>query len=259
MARKSRKKKDPRYGRRAGKDDEQKDSGAGEEGKEEGGLAELGKSIAFAFVLFIILRSFVLQTFVITSGSMEDTLLVGDFLYVNRLSVGSRVPFTQTRLPGYSEIRRGDVIVFDPHHEPDLKLVKRLIGLPGDTLEMVAGDLIRNGERLTEPYVKHEDPRGGDQFQPEMLWQAEFLLPEVDRTTYRPSRDTWGPLVVPEEHYFMLGDNRDGSLDSRFWGPLASWRVEGRAVFKYFSYDRGSVPFAFLRRVRWDRILSGID
>jgi len=259
MARKSRKKKDPKYGRRKKKEGDATDSGKGPEAEEEGGLAELGKSFAFAVVLFIILRSFVLQTFVITSGSMEDTLLVGDFLYVNRLSVGSRIPFTQTRLPGYSEIRRGDVIVFDPHHEDNMKLVKRLIGLPGDTLQMVSGRLIRNGEELVESYVKHEDPRGGEQFLPEMLWQAEFLLPEVDRSDYRPSRDTWGPLVVPAEHYFMLGDNRDGSLDSRFWGPLASWRVEGRAVFKYFSYDRGSVPFAFLRRVRWDRILDGIE
>ena len=256
MARKSRKKKDPKYGRR-----KKEEGKAGENGdpQKEGGLGEMAKSLAFAVVLFIVLRSFVLQTFVITSGSMEDTLLVGDFLYVNRLSVGSRVPFTQTRLPGYSEIRRGDVIVFDPHHEDDMKLVKRLVGLPGDTLQMVAGQLIRNGEELLEPYVKHEDPRGGEQFLPEMLWQAEFLLPEVDRSSYRPTRDTWGPLVVPQEHYFMLGDNRDGSLDSRFWGPLASWRVEGRAVFKYFSYDRGSVPFAFLRRVRWDRILDGIE
>ena len=91
-----------------------------------------------------------------------------------------------------------------------------------------------------------------------MLWQVEFLLPEVDRAAYRPSRDNWGPMVVPADHYFMLGDNRDTSLDSRYWGMLASWRLEGRAVFKYFSYERGTVPFAFLRRIRWKEIFSGI-
>jgi signal peptidase I len=177
---------------------------------------------------------------------------------VNRISIGSRIPFTQTRLPGYSTVRRGDVLVFDPHHEPDLKLVKRLIGLPGDTVQMISGDLLLNGVLQVEPYVQHLFPEGGDQVSRDMVWQTGFLTSEVDRTSYRPSRDNWGPLVVPEDHYFMLGDNRDTSLDSRYWGMLASWRLEGRAVFKYFSYERGTVPFAFFRRIRWGEIFERI-
>jgi len=264
MARKK-KKGDPKYGRAAkaagskgrGKADKAEGSGGGPK-KQEGGLVELAKSIAIAAVLFLVLRAFILQTFVITSGSMEQTLLVGDFLLVNRLSIGSRIPFTQTRLPGFSAVRRGDVVVFDPHHEPDLKLVKRLIGLAGDTVQMIGGDLILNGEAQDEPYVQHTFPEGGDQVSRDMVWQIDHLLPEVDRASYRPSRDDWGPLVVPADHYFMLGDNRDTSLDSRYWGMLASWRLEGRAVFKYFSYERGTVPFAFFRRIRWKEIFSMI-
>jgi signal peptidase I len=260
---KRKKKGDPKYGRAARAGGSKGEDGSGARAgsarkKEEGGLVELAKSIAIAGVLFVVLRAFILQTFVITSGSMEPTLLVGDFLMVNRLSIGSRIPFTQTRLPGYSSVRRRDVVVFDPHHEPDLKLVKRLIGLPGDTVQMVGGDLILNGEPQVEPYVRHRFPEGGDQSSRDMAWQVDFLLPGIDRISYRPTRDDWGPLVVPEEHYFMLGDNRDTSLDSRYWGMLASWRLEGRAVFKYFSYERGTVPFAFFRRIRWGEIFSMI-
>jgi signal peptidase I len=257
---KKKKKGDPKYGRAARAAGQGRGENASKKGgdseKDEGGFVELAKSLAIAAVLFVILRAFILQTFVITSGSMEQTLLVGDFLMVNRISIGSRIPFTQTRLPGYSAVRRGDVVVFDPHHVEDLKLVKRLIGLPGDTLEMVAGELILNGEPQVESYAQHRSPAGGEDFNREMLWQLDYLLPEVDRRSYQPSRDTWGPLVVPLDHYFMLGDNRDNSLDSRFWGMLASWRLEGRAVFKYFSYERDTVPFAFFRRIRWKEIFT---
>jgi signal peptidase I len=225
---------------------------------ERGSLFENLRSIAIAVVLFLILRTFVLQTFFITSGSMEDTLLVGDFLVVNRAALGSRIPFTPIRLPGYSRVERGDILVFDPTHEPDLKLVKRLIGLPGDTLEMRDGVLFVNGERQVEPYVKREGiPDSGD---PSMFWQAEYLLPDADRTRYEPTRNNWGPLVIPEDRYFMLGDNRDSSLDSRYWGLLERWRLEGRVSFIYFSYNRGSYdPFPWLREIRWGRIFNGVE
>jgi signal peptidase I len=228
------------------------------EEEERGSLFENLRSIGIAVVLFLILRTFVLQTFFITSGSMEDTLLVGDFLVVNRAAVGSRIPFTGIRLPGYSSVDRGDIIVFDPTHEPDLKLVKRLIGLPGDTLEMRDGILFLNGQRQDEPYVKREGiPDSGD---PSMFWQAEYLLPDADRTRYEPTRNNWGPLVIPEGRYFMLGDNRDSSLDSRYWGLLERWRLEGRVSFIYFSYNRGSYePFPWLREIRWGRIFNGVE
>ena len=164
------------------------------------------KSLLLALALFLVLRSFVIQNFVITSGSMEETLLVGDFLMVNRLALGGRVPFTTARLPGYSEPRRFDVLVFDPPHEDDLKLVKRLVGMPGDTLRMEDKVLFVNGERVPEPWVRHTDE--GDQVDPWMEWQKAYLAPGQDPSGYRPTRDNWGPLIVPEGHYFMLGDNR---------------------------------------------------
>ena len=221
-------------------------------------LWEGAKSLLLAFALFLALRSFVIQNFVITSGSMIETLLVGDFLMVNRVALGSRIPFTRTLVPGYSEPHRFDVIVFDPPHEENLKLVKRLIGMPGDTVEMRDKVLWINGAAVEEPWVRYEG--AGDEVHPMMEWQRDRVGPGVDPTTYRPTRDTWGPLVVPPEHYFMLGDNRDSSLDSRYWGLLERWRLEGRAVFIYFSYDRDSPrPFAFLREVRGGRIGTSID
>ena len=93
-----------------------------------------------------------------------------------------------------------------------------------------------------------------------MFWQAEYLLPDADRTRYEPTRNNWGPLVIPEGRYFMLGDNRDSSLDSRYWGLLERWRLEGRVSFIYFSYNRGSYqPFPWLREIRWGRIFNGVD
>src|SRR5690606_19813890 len=111
----------------------------------EGGALEWVKSLAVALVLFFVLRTFLVQTFVITSGSMEDTLLVGDMLLVNRAAMGSRVPILGARIPGYSRPQRGDVLVFDPPHEESLMLIKRLVGLPGDTLEMREKVLYVNG------------------------------------------------------------------------------------------------------------------
>jgi signal peptidase I len=220
--------------------------------------AEWAKSIVIALALFLFLRTFLVQTFVITSGSMEDTLLVGDMLVVNRAAIGSRVPGTGIRIPGYSEARLGDVLVFDPPHEETLKLIKRLVGMPGDTLEMRSRTLYRNGKPVDEPYVHHSsDP---DEAHPWMEWQKDHLLPGVDPRTYTPTRDTWGPIVLPEDRYFMLGDNREQSLDSRYWGVLEGWRLEGRAVFTYFSYNKGSYrPFPWLREIRWGRLFRPID
>lgn len=239
-------------GRKRGRGDRDGDRPSGE-------LGEWIKSGVIALVLFLVIRTFLVQTFVITSGSMEETLLVGDFLMVNRVALGSRVPGTSFRVPGYSEPQRWDVTVFDPPHEEDLKLVKRLVGMPGDTLQMIDKILHVNGEPQDEPWVKWEDP-GGDETHPWMEWQQRYLVDTVDVSSYRPTRDEWGPIVVPSDRYFMLGDNRDSSLDSRYWGLLERWRLEGRALFIYFSYDRGSrSPFPWLTEVRWDRIGDGID
>jgi signal peptidase I len=216
------------------------------------------KSIGIALALFLVLRTFLIQTFVITSGSMEQTLLVGDMLVVNRVAIGTRIPATSIRIPGYSEPRRLDVLVFDPPHEETLKLIKRLIGMPGDTIEMRNRTLYVNGVEQVEPYVVHANI--ADETHPWMQWQHDHVAPGVDASAYAPTRDNWGPLVVPPDRYFMLGDNREQSLDSRYWGLLEGWRLEGRAVFTYFSYNKGSYrPFPWIREVRWGRIGEGIS
>jgi signal peptidase I len=190
---------------------------------------------------------------------MEDTLLVGDFLMVNRLALGTRLPGTLTLTPGYSEPERGDVLVFDPAHEERMKLVKRLVGMPGDTLEMREKRLYLNGVLQEEPYAKWNDLNGDDR-DPRMIWQRDHLVGSVDPAIYQPTRDNWGPLAIPEGYYFMLGDNRDFSLDSRYWGLIERWRIEGRAMFFYFSYNRDSTePFPFIREIRWERIGNGIE
>jgi signal peptidase I len=221
------------------------------------GLREWGKSLLIAVVLFLVLRTLVVQTFVIVSESMRETLLVGDMLVANRMAVGPRIPGTERHLPGYATLRRGDVVVFDPHHERDMKLVKRLLGLPGDTLEMRSGTLWLNGHVLDEPYVRQGTVP--DEASSQFSWQRQFLVAVADSASYRPTRETWGPLVVPDGHYFMLGDNRDDSYDSRYWGPLATWRVEARVSFLYFSYNRDSYrAFPALREIRWNRLGRGV-
>jgi signal peptidase I len=210
------------------------------------------KSIVFGFAIFLVLRAFVLQTWVITSGSMEGTLLVGDLLILNKVAYGASVPGTEKRLPGYTAPMRGDIVVFRAQHDT-LDVIKRLIGLPGDTLSMRNGELFINGQQQQESYVSHSDPEG-DGTHPWMQWQYRYLTSDVDQASYHPTRDNWGPIVVPADNYFVLGDNRDESLDSRFWGFLDPTRVKGKASLVYYSYERDSLkPFPWLH-VRWDRI-----
>jgi signal peptidase I len=212
------------------------------------------KTLVFAAIIFLVFRTFLLATFVITSGSMENTLLVGDFLLVNKTSLGSPIPGTALRIPGYGEPRRNDIIVFRADHAPGLDIIKRTIGIPGDTLEMREAVLYRNAERIEEPYVVH-DPRVQDSSDPSMVWQLGHLAPGVDRTQYRPTRDNWGPLVIPEERYFMMGDNREYSLDSRYWGLVERRKMKGKPLFVYYSYDREALkPLRFLTAMRPGRI-----
>lgn len=217
------------------------------------GALEWAKSILMGFALFLVLRTFLIQTFTITSGSMEGTLLVGDFLVLNKSAYGATIPGTDLRLPGYTEPQRGDIIVFRGHHEP-IDLVKRLIAMPGDTVAMRDGLVFLNGELQDEPYAHHSDPNG-DATHPAMLWQLEYLADRAHRERYRPSRDNWGPLIVPEDRFFVLGDNRDESLDSRYWGFVEESSVKGKAALLYFSYDSSALsPVPYLKGIRWDRI-----
>ncbi|MEJ2679401.1 MAG: signal peptidase I [Gemmatimonadota bacterium] len=209
---------------------------------------EWTKSLVIAFTLFIVIRTFVVEAFRIPTGSMENTLLVGDFLLVNKAVYGAQVPGTSIRLPAFEEPRRGDVIVFNPPVDPDKNYVKRVVGVPGDTLRMRDKVLYVNGERQVEPYAVHNDP--ADVYAPGMAWQRKFLADPHDTLYYRPTRDNWGPIVVPPHEYFVLGDNRDDSEDSRYWGWVKSSTIEGKPLFVYFS--------PWLTAIRWSRIGGAI-
>lgn len=217
------------------------------------------KSILVALLVWFFLRTFLVEAFRIPSGSMEGTLLIGDFLFVNKALYGAEVPILGTRLPAVREPRRNDILVFDSVEDEGLKVVKRLIGMPGDTLSMENGELFRNGERVNEPYALHSDPtRSEDPIQRAKMreWQLPHLV-KRDSTKYQPDLQEWGPIVVPADSFFMMGDNRDSSYDGRYWGFLPRRNVRGKPLVVYFSYDPSSWrALPFLTAVRWGRLFS---
>ena len=220
-------------------------------------LWEWAKIFPAAVLLFLFLRAFVIEAYKIPSGSMEHTLLVGDFLLVNKMSYGAEIPFTGKRLPALRAPERGDVVVFEFPNDPSKNFVKRLVGLPGDTLSMMSGQLTRNGELLYERYVEHREP-GVDPMNEAFRWQRGHLVNTAVAAPpagYRPSRDNWGPIVVPPHHFFVLGDNRDNSLDSRYWGFVPDSLLRGTPLFVYYSYQPDSTSSApWLTRIRWERL-----
>lgn len=222
--------------------------------RRQDGLWEWVKSLAVAVLLFLAIRTFLVQAFTIPSGSMEDTLLVGDYLMANNAVFGAKIPFTDFRVPAFREPEFGDVVVFRPaYNEPVIDVVKRVIGEPGDTIQMLDRVVYRNGEMVEEPYVEQSYlpdeplPRQGPGG---YGWHLQALPPGIDRESYRPSRDTWGPLIVPEGHYLLLGDNRDQSLDSRYMGFVPREVIRGKAMFVYFSKPPGGGPAS----IRWNRV-----
>ena len=211
-------------------------------------------SNAIALVIWLVPRTFLVEAFRIPSSSMEHTLLVGDFLFVNKALYGAEVPLVHTRLPAVREPRRGDVVVFDSKTEAGVKVVKRVVGMPGDTLAMRHDTLIRNDVAQVESYVEHTDPASDPASDEMRFWQLQYLAPGVDRESYRPSRDNWGPVIVPAGQYFVMGDNRDNSYDSRYWGFVGRQVVRGRPLFIYYSFDRDSWRvLPFLTAIRWER------
>ena len=215
------------------------------------------RSLIVPIGLFLVLRTFVIEAFHIwPSGSMERTLLIGDFLFVNKALYGAEVPVLHRRLPGLREPERLDVVIFESVEEPGLTVVKRIIGIPGDTLAMRDNVLYRNGAPEDEPYVQHV-PVSGEQHDPRMReWQLAHYA-GTPPGGYRPTSWTWGPIVVPPDSFFVMGDNRDDSYDSRYWGFLGRDRIRGTPFLVYFSYDRnGPLPLPMLTAIRWERILS---
>ena len=220
-----------------------------------GFLWEWTKIFWISVALFLVLRTFIVEAFKIPSGSMERTLLIGDFLLVNKLAYGAEIPFTHKRLPGLREPQREDVIVFESPEDLTKTYVKRLVGMPGDTIEMKDGVLYRTRERMSERYIIHSAP-DIDPVEDRFRWQlAHLVKPATASVGYYPSRNNWGPLLVPEKNYFVLGDNRDNSSDSRYWGFVADSLVKGRPFVIYYSYAPDSAHgLAWLTRIRWNRL-----
>ncbi len=217
------------------------------------------KSLAIALVIWFLLTSFLVQAFRIPSGSMENTLLIGDFLFVNKALYGAEVPILHKRLPALRQPRRLDIVVFDSVEDAGVSVVKRMVGMPGDTIAMRDNVLFINDERVTEDYVLRGSP--GDQRDPRMrAWQIKYLADSSQTRSYDPSLKNWGPLVVPPDSFLVMGDNRDNSYDGRYWGFLGRDRIRGRPMFVYYSFDkRGLYPLPFLTAIRWSRFFSRPD
>ncbi|MEJ2190387.1 MAG: signal peptidase I [Acidobacteriota bacterium] len=217
---------------------------------------EYYEAILVAFILALFVRTFVFENFKIPSGSMEDNLLIGDHLVVNKfIFAGNHGTFLHRLLP-YRSPRRGDVVVFKFPEDPRRDFIKRCVAVAGDTVEIRRKELYINGKPQAEPMVVHKDPRTFDD---------SPLIPASNRI-----RDNFGPMTVPDGTIFCLGDNRDNSLDSRFWGPVPLSYVKGRAVLIYWSYEtarddwqwRGfghrlkqlaGVVVNFFTKTRWER------
>jgi signal peptidase I len=214
------------------------------------------KAIGAALLIWIVLRSFLVEAFRIPSASMENTLLPGDFLFVNKAAFGGELEIPLTgihccRLPALGTPKRDEIVVFRSVEDstPDLNIVKRLIGMPGDTLQMVHDTLIRNGLRLEEPYALHGVPGSDELYRAQMraLQLPQYIGRDPDH--YHPTTHDWGPIVIPPQHYWVMGDNRDESYDSRYWGFLPRAHIRGRPLFIYMSV--ATHPF----RIRWSRLL----
>lgn len=217
------------------------------------------RAAAWAVGIWLLLSTFLVQAYFIPSPSMETTLMVGDVLFVNKFLYGAKIPFINAHLPALRQPRHGDIVVFISPIEDSI-LVKRLIGLPGDTLQMKNGAMFRNGKALDEPYTQSTEPNNtlGDSTSPvrhEMraLQIAHYIGP--DAAHYLPDVHDWGPIVVPKDSLWMMGDNRDMSRDARFWGFVPRGNVRGTPIIIYYSWDSTSYrPLPFFTATRWSRI-----
>jgi signal peptidase I len=256
----------------------------GSKGRAQGSLLraiwENIKSLAGAVLIYLVIKTFLMEAFRIPSGSMIPTLMVGDWLFVNKIAYGPHLPFTNSHLPGYHTPTHGDVVVFvSPYQadefargaDPTPTLVKRLVGTPGDTLYMRKGMLYRNGIEQRQGFGAAENWKGmPDETSPLYDWQHAYELKasRFGAAPAQPTHDNWGPLVVPADKYFMMGDNRYCSKDGRYWGLVPRENFRGRPMFIYYSYrtaptteessdcnpDTSDRVLPFITDVRWGRI-----
>lgn len=229
------------------------------------------KSLAGTVAIFLLLRTFLVEAYRIPSPSMVPALLKGDWLFVNNLRYGPHVPFTDWNLPGYAQPARGEVIVFvspyqiDQPEDPTPVLVKRLIGMPGDTIYMRNAVVYVDGIAQKLGYTSPEQTIGdGTQYDPLFEWQHQF---EAKHTRFgepppQPTHDNWGPLVIPKDRYWMMGDNRYDSKDSRYWGFVPRQNIRGRPMFVYYSYvpqEDSDRAISFITDIRWSRLGHWIE
>jgi signal peptidase I len=224
-------------------------------------LREYFESIVIAVILALFIRTFVVQAFKIPTGSMEENLLIGDHLLVNKFIFGPSESRLERALLPLGTIKRHDVLVFKYPEEPDRDFIKRVIGLPGETVEVREKKVYINGKPLDEPYAHYLQPVS--------------VPSELHEVTSIDVRDHYGPVTVSPNQYFTMGDNRDNSADSRYWGFLRRDYIKGKALVIYWSYESGredyqdegteatikgiaSVVVHFFTRTRWDRMLHQI-
>lgn len=195
--------------------------------KKKSTFREYAEAIIVALVLALVIRTFVVQAFKIPSGSMEPTLEIGDHILVSKFIYGIKIPFTSTHLFPLDKPKRGDVIVFIYPLDPSKDFIKRVVAVGGDKVQLVNKKLYINGVEVADPHAVYK----------------EDLIPAGDLQ----KRDNFGPTAVPPNSLFVLGDNRDRSLDSRFWGFVPLEDVRGKAFIIYWSWDSQSM------RPRWER------
>jgi signal peptidase I len=200
--------------------------------KKKSKTQEYIEAIVVAVVIAFFVRSFFIQAFKIPSSSMEPTLLIGDHLLVNRLSYVVKVPFEDSVLFDIGKAKRGDIVVFRYPVDRSKDFIKRVVAVEGETIEIRNKVVYVNGEAVKDPWAHFADHQ---------------IIPGV-----LSPKDNFGPVKVPKESYFAMGDNRDRSLDSRFWGFVHQKDLVGRALILYFSWDsKAENP---LNHIRWDRL-----
>ena len=199
------------------------------------GLRENVEAIAIAILLALFIRTFVVQAFKIPSGSMKETLQIGDHILVNKFIYGIKLPFVQKMIIPIKEPHRDDIIVFRYPENPKVDFIKRVVGIEGDVIEVRNKKLFVNDELIDQAYAIHTDPH---------------IIPAVYN-----KRDNFGPVIVPQDSLFVMGDNRDNSKDSRFWGFVNLKAVKGKAFMIYWSWNKNNSE-ALLNYVRWDRIFD---
>jgi signal peptidase I len=184
-------------------------------------VREYAEAIAIAILLALVIRTLIVQAFTIPSGSMMDTLLVGDYILVNKFLYGPELPVTDYRLPGLRQPHRGDIIVFKYPQDEKRDFIKRVVGTPGDTVQVRGQQVLINGQTLEEPYARRNPSALSHTGSPSFCGYAYACE----------------PLQVPADSYFVMGDNRDNSQDSRYWGFVKRDKIKGKAFLIYWSWD----------------------